>query len=163
MSTSFPEPTWLAGWSVSAVITSSPSDTCAISMEQLSMAYLNLLRAEMQLGTMRIPCTVSPYDSGANVRSHHGAWDINYSPTITVVTPMTSVKAIAEHFANCLMSNKRCTLLTFDFKRKVNEEDLPKIQEMAIEMVGVFNEYFIKEYAKRKTMPNINIATTGIL
>lgn len=132
------------------VVTTSPSDACAISVEQLSAAYLNLLRAEMQLGTIRVACISSPYKSDTNVRSHYGSWNINYSPLIVEIAQMDSVEALAQHFADCLLSNRQCNLLTFDFKHSVKEEDFPVIQEMAIEMAECFNRYFIKEFEERQ-------------
>lgn len=135
---------------VTDIIASTPSDTCPVSLEQLSQAYLDLLKAELQAGVVRIPCVCSPYRPDANVRSNYGAWKVNYSPELIAITPIDSLEALAEHFADYLLSNKRCDLLTFEFKHSVTEEEFPWIQEVAIQMAELFNQYFIEEFEDKQ-------------
>lgn len=135
---------------ITDIIATSPSDTCSVSLEQLSKAYFDLLKAELQAGFVRVPCICSPYQPDANVRSNYGAWEVNYSPELIAIKPMVSLEALAEHFADCLLSNKRCDLLTFEFKHSVAEEEFAWVQEIAIQLSELFKQYFIEEFKDKQ-------------
>lgn len=119
---------------------------------RLVKAYVALLKAEAQLGCVRVPVTYHRYRENTKVSSHYGKWDINYSPVLsTVPTPSTDVfKSTAQLFAKTLLNQEHYSTITVQLTAPVHEQDYVKTHMLMQQFCNDYNLYLAEEFEEKK-------------
>lgn len=119
-------------------------------MDDLVSYYEKALCRAMQIGLLYLPCVYKRYDLLANIKSNFGDYDINYSPVITEVTPVSSIKDIATIFANAVKNNTACGCVCICVEDNVQENFLSNYCKIFSDFSNIYNKYLINEFNEKR-------------
>ena len=122
-------------------------------MKEIVSAYYSALSQELKYGLVRLPYTSQHLSSDTKVKSRHGDYMINYSPSVLELERVNGenvLEKMSERFARAYVDNIPCLLMKVYFDRSVEEGEVAKIGEMMTEVVKEINKFQKKEYMKEK-------------
>lgn len=120
--------------------------------EQLVQAYIALMREEIKLGCVRIPVLCMPLFNHTKVQSRYGDWMVNYSPTITEVPALgkNAIQTAAKIFAESLLLETPCSVISVQFKSPVSEENVSLTQDVIRQFCDTANQFLREEFEDKK-------------